>query len=261
MAMNPIYIGTLLLEKNRWGSREPSYRVSDWLGRFADAGFDGMELWENHALRQSEEEVQRLEQSALPVVLFNTYNDCSDETASERSTVTDMILRLKAGGMKFNVGRDKARLDEYLANVAAWRGQFPESFRMCCECHGGTALEDLSLAEERFSRLEPAHVEMITHPFSRGDVDLTALARTCGPRLSHMHLQLSSPGSGRLRLAQDPDFVRERIGQLLDGGYEGSFAIEFTDGVAAKAEDNADMEVLFRNAVEDMEFLRSVLRG
>ena len=39
--MNPIYIGMILLEKNRWGTREPSYRISDWVGRFTNAGFDG----------------------------------------------------------------------------------------------------------------------------------------------------------------------------------------------------------------------------
>jgi len=259
--MHAIYIGTILLEKNRWGTREPSYRVSDWLDRFADAGFDGMELWENHALRQPEDEVARLEEAEFPVALFNTYNTCGDETAQERSIVTDMIRQLGAGGMKFNVGRDQARLDEYLANAAEWRRQFVEPFRMCCECHRGTALEDLRLARESFEQLEPTHIEMITHPFARGELDLAALARACGRRLSHMHVQLSAPDGGRLRLAQDPDFVRERIGQLLDGGYEGTFTIEFTQGVASKAEENADIETLFRNAVEDMEFLRGILRG
>ena len=45
-----IYIGTILLEVNRWtAGKEPSYLVSEWVERFAEAGFDGMELWQFHA--------------------------------------------------------------------------------------------------------------------------------------------------------------------------------------------------------------------
>lgn len=45
-----VLIGTILLEPNRWKpGKLPSFRVSQWLDRFADAGFAGVELWENHA--------------------------------------------------------------------------------------------------------------------------------------------------------------------------------------------------------------------
>ena len=45
-----IFLSSVLLEKNRWDSRIPSLKISDWLRSIADAGFDGVELWENHLL-------------------------------------------------------------------------------------------------------------------------------------------------------------------------------------------------------------------
>ena len=62
-----IYIGTILLELNRWGSpKTPTYRVSEWLDRFQEAGFDGMELWEYHATLCPSEELAALEASTFP---------------------------------------------------------------------------------------------------------------------------------------------------------------------------------------------------
>ena len=61
-----VLIGSILLEVNRHRSgRTPTYRVSDWLERFREAGFDGVELWENHATAAPEEEVQALAASPL----------------------------------------------------------------------------------------------------------------------------------------------------------------------------------------------------
>ena len=119
-------------------------------------------------------------------------------------------------------------------------------------------MQDLSVAAEAFDGLEPLHVEMITHPLGRGSLDLSQALRMCGSRLNHMHMQVRSRQAkgGPARLAQDAGFVRERVGQLIDGGYEGSFTIEFTQGVTKVPEENADIDTLFRHAVEDMEVLR-----
>ena len=60
------YIATVCLDRNRWGTREPSFAVSDYLDRFASDGFDGIELWEYHYTRSSDAEKERLV-SASPI--------------------------------------------------------------------------------------------------------------------------------------------------------------------------------------------------
>ena len=70
---NKIYIGTVGLDRTRWGSRQPSIMVSDWLSRFKADGFDGVELWEFHFARADEREQERLVAEAAPVAVYNSY--------------------------------------------------------------------------------------------------------------------------------------------------------------------------------------------
>ena len=75
-----IYIGSILLEKSRWSAdKTPTYRVSEWTERFADVGFDGVELWEYHATLCSPEELTALEAPRCPVAIFNSYASLDDD--------------------------------------------------------------------------------------------------------------------------------------------------------------------------------------
>ena len=158
-----IYIATVLLEKNRWldGERRPSLLVSDWLSRFQDAGFDGIELWQNHALLASPDEIDALRRSPVPVRILNSYAGCEDQSDDERGRSAEAARLLLADGMKFNFGREPTRHEEYVRNVQAWRRQLPADFRFLCECHGGTTMEDPKRASETFNRLGCDDYEII----------------------------------------------------------------------------------------------------
>ena len=70
---NSIYLGSICLEPNRWSpGKLPSYRVSDWLQRIDGAGFDGIELWENHFLLADATEKSALA-AAAPLAIYNSY--------------------------------------------------------------------------------------------------------------------------------------------------------------------------------------------
>lgn len=83
---HPVYLGSILLEPNRWPDRPeatysrlrqltriaqgpPFIQVSNWLQRAKADGFDGVELWENHALLCSDAEFAKLCQPALPMAV------------------------------------------------------------------------------------------------------------------------------------------------------------------------------------------------
>ncbi|MHC4916331.1 MAG: hypothetical protein ACYTGB_12650 [Planctomycetota bacterium] len=101
---NEIYLGTVLLERNRWvkGERRPSLAVSEWVSRIADAGFGGLELWENHAALAGDDERERLRESPVPVKIFNSYDRCGTETAAARRRAADLAAFFGAEGMKYN---------------------------------------------------------------------------------------------------------------------------------------------------------------
>jgi len=261
----PIYFGTILIEPNRWGSREPSFRVSDWLPRLREAGFDGVELWENHALRADEAERQRLIDADPPLVLFSTYDRGEDETAEQRQRVAALIRRLGIGGMKFNVGGDADRREEYLRNLCRWTTDLPVGFRMLCECHGGTILEDPAEALRAFEEVEvmpafaaagPRRIEAIVH-FAASPDKLHHWFTVLGDRITHIHVAKIRGGNKETgeRLDRRPEEGRARLDVLRRHGFAGTFTLEFTEGVQ-RDQSSDEIETLYEHALADLAFLR-----
>ena len=77
-----ILISTVALEPTRWGRREASFAVSEWLPRFKADGFDGVELWEFHYLKAEKTEQERQVALADSIVIYNSYAGFADEDAS-----------------------------------------------------------------------------------------------------------------------------------------------------------------------------------
>jgi hypothetical protein len=247
---NQIYIGTVLLEKNRWAKtapRQPSMAISDWCSRITDAGFDGIELWQNHGLLASDQERQKLKDSSSPVKILNTYAGCDTEAEEERTQTVEVGQFLGVEGMKFNFGKLPERHHQYCENVKKWRATLPEDFRFLCECHGGTTLEDPQVAADTFAQMNRKDYEIIIHGFGGSDADIERLFALHAERITHVHANLSSDQDMSNRVLQ------KRFDLLLNLGFCGSFTIEFTEGVGEESE---SPEILFRNAVRDLNALR-----
>lgn len=250
---NHVYLGTVLLEKNRWlkGERVPSLAVSDWTRKIADAGFDGLELWQNHALLAGEQERENLRRSPVTVRIFNSYARCETEALTERTQTAELVRYFQAAGMKFNFGREMDRHAEYLENVKLWRTQLPQDFRFLCECHGGTTVEEPLLAAEAFRNMNRDSYEIIIHGFGGEDAEITRLFEIHSDRITHVHTHLSPKGP------PDESLVQKRVNLLHSLGFRGSFTIEFTQGVGTPDE---PPETLFRNAARDLALLRKCLK-
>ena len=252
-----IYIGTILLELNRWGSpKTPTYRVSEWLDRFQEAGFDGMELWEYHATLCPPAELAALKASTFPVAVFNTYCDFDDASEPDRRLAAEMIERLGAGGVKFNVGKDPALRDTYIKNLRVWSECFPEDCRLLCECHGGTIVQEPAEAAEFFDELGKERYEIITHCFMSDLKRLKEWFGAFGTSITHAHVQLQGENSRAARLDSRSTHVKEALHIMQDEGFRGSFTLEFTEGTRAPDE---NMEGLWQAALADLRFLREIL--
>lgn len=252
-----VYIGTILLERNRWApGKRPSCRVSEWLGRFAEAGFDGTELWENHAALCPAEEIEALEESSFPVAVYNSYVSFSDSGGAERSRAAALARRLRAAGIKFNLGKDPSQRETYLRNLRAWRSVLPENVRMLCECHGGTIMEDPVRAKEVLDELGDGSCQAIVTPFSHDLEELRTWFECLGRSITHAHVQMRGEDGKLARLDRKPSFVKEALHVMLEEGFKGTFTIEFTEGVGTADE---DIEGLFRAAARDLSFLKTQL--
>ncbi len=247
-----IYIGTVALEPKRWsGDGTMACRVSEWLDRFAAAGFDGIELWEKHGLLASEADLDALGRASVPVTVFNSYVTFDEAGLTRRETVAGLIRKLGASAVKFNVGKNPATVEQELDAAVAWGRTMP-GVSLLCECHGGTPLQEpLDAARLLAGRTE---IGVIVHAFSGANLD--EWIRRLGDRIVHVHSQYRAETKGFVRLRDIPELVRERLELLKAGGFGGSFTIEFTEG-ACKAPEN--LEATFAAACDDMAFLRQTL--
>lgn len=249
----PINIGTVGLERNRWGSREPSFPVSAWLDRFAADGFDGVELWEFHYTRADAAEQARLVERAAPLAVYNTYAGFTDDDADARARAAEAVKAFDARALKYNLGHDAARLDEYRRNLLAWAEALPAPCRLLCECHGGTVVEKAGDAAAFFSGLDPARFGVIAHV--KGDAGgLGQWLEVMGKRLQHLHVQMlgpeTDPRNAANRAPYDACFAA-----LKAHGFQGSLTIEFTRGIGG----NEDIEKLYANCLVDLAYCRAAI--
>ena len=248
---NEIYIGTVLMEKNRWAEvRTPTISISDWTGRFKDEGFDGIELWQNHAFLADEEERRKLSESPVPVRIFNSYNRCEKETLDERKRAVEMVNLFSSEGMKYNFGRDAERHEEYCASVKEWRDMLPENFRFLCECHGGTTMQNPQKARDVFLELGLDDYEVIIHGMGGSDENLEKVFQIHDRHITHIHVNVSDWSE------KGENFLQKRVDLLRELGFRGSYTIEFTEGI----KEDLSVEQLFKNAARDMKMLRGCLK-
>ncbi len=246
-------IATVNLERNRWGNREPSFLVSDWLERFSSDGFNGVELWENHYQKADEEERIRLESATPSIAVFNTYAGFGDEDHESRKKAALAITRLGSTAVKFNLGKNQAALKTYRKNLLAWADQLPSSCRLFCECHAGTVLERVEDAVAFFADLSQTRFGIIVHPVIE-PATLENWFAAFGAQIAHLHVQMRTADTdpairaNRTRMDACCSIVRKH-------GFNGSVTMEFTRGIGS----DEKIETLYANACIDMKYFREQL--
>ncbi|MAF10087.1 hypothetical protein CMK11_06505 [Candidatus Poribacteria bacterium] len=239
-----VNIGTILLEPARWATpKRATCRVADWLDRFRDAGFDGMELWEYHA--------SALEASTFPVAVYNAYCGFDGPSAAARAHALEDIGRLRAQGVKFNVGGDVARRREYGRNLREWVAALPGNCRPLCECHGGTIVETPEAARAFMDDTE-VDCGIIVHAFTGTEDLLRAWLDLFGSAVELVHVQIRDAGRF-LRLDEAPALARRRLAMLREARFRGAYTLEFTKGTSTERD---NPEALWREALVDLAFLR-----
>lgn len=251
-----IYIGSILLEKNRWTEgKQPSFLVSGWLERFNEAGFDGVELWQNHAVLAPPEEVDALAASPLPIAIFNSYASLDDADEANRRRAAELTARLNASGVKYNFGHDEAARGTYVTNLRAWADMMPDGVKMMCECHGGSLAQEPATAAAIFDELADDRFQAMVHPFAGGLQKLREWFDHLGEHITHAHVQTRTD-KGICCLRDNAAAVKEAVHLMRERGFHGSFTLEFTEGTG-KPDEN--IEDLFKAGVDDLHFLEGLV--
>lgn len=242
-----VKIGTILLEPGRWARpKRATYAVSEWTGRFRHAGFDGMELWEDH-------DGDLLTSADFPTSVYNTYCGFDDASGPARAGALERIAAHRARGVKFNVGADEPCRVEYARNLREWVDALPEDCRPLCECHGGTIVETPEAAWDFFDQAD-VDCGVIVHAFADGEERLYEWLRRFGSLVELVHVQLRNDAGQFLRLDEAAELVERRLSILRDAAFAGSYTLEFTKGTGT-TDDRP--ELLWEHALADLAFLRA----
>jgi sugar phosphate isomerase/epimerase len=255
---NAVLMGTVALEPNRWGAispdRRPHLRAAEWVGRAEAAGFDGIELWEHHATLADDDDLARIESSALPVAILNSYVSFDDESDAAREAVAGWAGRLRCIGVKFNVGNDPTCIEAYIARLRRFADHLPQQTCLVCECHAGTVAEDPPTAKRILEAIgTPERVQALVH-LGDDPAHVASMFEALGHRIRHVHVNFLKQGAPVL--AEISSDVRERIGQLRRHGFEGSYTIEFVNGVGTSRDTPSELVDV---ATRDLVTLRDAL--
>ena len=249
MTPGDIYLATVGIERLRWAKpKRSSIDLHSYIPRIAEAGFDGIELWEFHATGLAEDELERARAVArdagCPLTILSTYVTTvpTDENVEHRRRLNHTARLLGAEAYKYNI-RGPSREDA-VRFVLDWAAETDVLF--LCECHGGTLMEEPETAAGILLELGPERFPAILHSLAAADDEFERDLALKGNMLRHVHVQ---------RAGEERELIAARTKRLGEMGLALTWSIEFSAAVS----DNADNETCFAAAVEDMKFLRECL--
>lgn len=252
--MKPIYLSTVALEKNRWApGRVPTFNASDFLQRAKDDGFYGIELWEYHYTKASDEEKAKLAAFDMPF-FFNTYLSLEEYDDDVYKEIANAVKAVNAKGVKFNFGSshvDNPDIPKQIENAKKLADLMPADTKMLCECHPNTVMEVPETAGEVFEKLDKERFGAIIH--MKTDIDFADRCFAAyGDRICHIHSQYNCDGV--FQPLDDGTGYAEKMFKYYTGkGFDGSVAIEFV-----KFEDTA--EAHYPHALADLKYLQKIYK-
>lgn len=252
------YLGSVLLEKNRWRHLEPpALKLSQFAGALRNSGFEQIELWEFHYLKADDEERRQLRDGPLSFPVFNTYAQFKegDEYAQRLEQVRAAVLDIGSAAIKFNVPKEPELLDAALGLAKDWIATFPAHVRLYCECHPGTALEERQAAAQAFADLPEDRFAAIVHTMSSSADQVQSWFDALGHRIVHMHIQTRNEQGKFCPASDQSERARQTFDTLLHCGFVGTATFEFTTGCATPTE---TPEALLQSVEADRRFIKEL---
>ncbi len=256
-----VLLGTAALDPNRWGtlelSGEPATRLSEWLGPIAEAGFAGLELWDQHATAASDDEIAAVLGHDLPVVVFDSSASFDDADPAARDAMAGWAGRTGCSKVKFDIGADYDLQDAYAERIAAVADQLPVGTALLCECRQGISLaENPIVATEIFEAAgSPERVQAVVHTHDSSE-HLRARFDRYGDRITHVHVNYLDFAEGAPRLVDIQHELHAKVTLLRSLGFTGSWTLELVAGVMTEADTPG---LLMEQAAEDLRVLHEVL--
>lgn len=258
---SPIYLSTMLLEKNRSNGKGPSLLVSDWMEPIGEAGFGGLEIWMNHLLFSSRSEWELIKERGLEADLSTSMIasalpvDSSDKSQRLRDAILEACDYFRPEGLKVTVGREGGgnRGEEALDFLNTWFRDVPREIGLFYDCREGEA--GLAGLERVRKALTGDRFRAVLHPFLFSPAEMDGALARFGDFVGNLGVQAKKGGQWAA-LSEDKEPSLKVIAACSKRGYKGTWTLEFTRGAGLPKEDIDDM---FDNSEADLNFLTEIL--
>lgn len=247
-----VYLSSILLEKNRFNGKGPSFLVSEWIEDIAEAGFAGLEIWMNHLSLASRSEWDLIKARAaetdlpIPLISAGLPSDASDKSRRYLDSVIEACEYFRPDGLKFSLG-DPSRPDA-LEHVKSWARDLPRDIALIYD--GGESV----IGPEAMAGLKKTlggRFHAVLRPFLAGTKEAGAIMDATGDFIANFGVQ-ARKGGARILLSENADAHLEVIAAMRSRGFKGAWTLEFTKGAGLPGE---NIEQLFDNAEKDLNFL------
>jgi len=248
---SPIYLSTMLLEKNRSNGKGPSLLVSDWMEPIGEAGFGGLEIWMNHLLFSSRSEWELIREKGLESDLASALiasplpADDSDKSRRLRDALLEACDYFRPEGLKLRLPKGEEGVDF----LKTWVRDVPREIAVLCDCaegEGGVAgLERLRQA------LPGGRYRAVIHPFLLPPAEFEAALEAHGDFIGNLGVQARKEKAWA-RIQDDKEASLKIIAVSRRLAYKGTWTLEYTQGAGQAGE---DIDKLFDASEADLNFL------
>jgi hypothetical protein len=258
----PIYLSTLLLEKNRSNGKGPTLLVSDWTEPIAEAGFAGVEIWINHLALASRSEWELIKQNAQESDLLIAHIsaalpvDASDKSRRLRDAIVEACDYFRQDALKFSVLPDpksKGGMDEAMDFAKTWAQDVPRDVALIYDAgEGESGASGLEKAKRVFGG--GGRCKAALHPFLMSPAELDAALKSFGDFLGNLGVEAKRDGNWS-HLSELPEAAK-LAAAVRKSNFKGTWSLDFTKGVGLPGE---NIDRLFDNAEKDLNFLLETL--
>lgn len=251
----PIYLSTMLLERNRSNGKGPSLLVSDWMEPASEAGFGALEIGMNHLLFSSRSEWELIKEKgseadlAVALIASPLPADGSDKSQRLRDALLEACDYFRPEGLKLLPGRGEEALDF----LRTWSQDVPRDIALLVDCREGeTGYAALAAARQALSG---GRFRAAAHPFHGTSKEFVAALSEHGDFIANLGVQLKQ-GKAWSLLSKAREDVLKIIAVARHKDYKGTWTLEFTEGAGLPGE---DIDAMFDNSEADFNFLSEIL--
>lgn len=271
-----IVLNSIALEPNRWTEGKiPYFHLRDLLLPVKEAGFDSVEVWQNHVDLLDRAAVGLLKETgdslgiSFPIIgmypRFVVPEEEREDELDHWSRMAERVDILDSDILKVMPGRtpsedlSNGKWDRAVAFVREALEKTEEpGFLVPLETHGGTVADDPDALLRFLDDVGSDRLKICWQPYDFADTDeAIELYDKLSDHIIHLHLQ--GRCDGQMELLEDSDLDYEAIlGHIFESGFDGYLSIEFVKNCVVNDPVNFDVEDVLKNARQDREFIESV---